>query len=371
MIGSGRKKKVLFVASHRPGRAPNQRFRFEQYFPHLREAGFEPELSYLIDERTDRLLYAPGRLWSKLRFVIDSYKKRKKDLAHLQEYDIVFVARESLMIGTTFFEKAVARSPDTSLILDIDDAVWLPNVSGNNATFGWVKGPRKLYRSLRYADLVIAGNSYLRAHAERFNSCVRVIPTTIDTDHHQNMRSKADDKICIGWTGSHTTTPHFELAAPALKRVQEKYGHRVRFKVIGDPDYRNENLGIRGIAWEKEREIEELSDIDIGIMPLPDTEWAKGKCGLKALQYMALGIPPVVSPVGVNTEIVEDGKNGFLAWEEEAWVKSLEHLIENASLRKKLGEAARNTVLSSYSVEANKERYVEALNASLKGCHLH
>ncbi|MFB6257514.1 MAG: glycosyltransferase family 4 protein [Flavobacteriales bacterium] len=366
MVGSHRKR-VLFIASHRPGRAPNQRFRFEQYLDDLREAGFEPELSYLIDERTDRLLYAPGKLWSKMRFVIDSYKKRKKDLEQLHRYDIVFVARESLMIGTTFFEKTVARSPDTRLILDIDDAVWLPNVSGYNASFGWVKRPRKLYKSFRYADLVITGNPYLAEHAERFNPHVRIIPTTIDTSYHKKLALEQDDKVCIGWTGSPTTIPHFELALPVLRKIKEKYGEQVRFKVIGDADYRNEELEIQGIAWEKQREIEDLSDIDIGIMPLPDTEWAKGKCGLKALQYMALEIPPVVSPIGVNREIVKDGVNGFLAWEADTWFRSLERLIENPSLRQELGRVARETVRSHYSVEANRERYIKALNASLRG----
>ncbi len=353
-------RKVLFVASHRPGRAPNQRFRFEQYIPYLEGQGYEIEHSYLIDENLDRILYSKGNYGSKLRFILDSYKKRKRDLKKVEDHDLVFVAREALMFASTFFEKGVARSK-AKMILDIDDAVWLPNVSGSNARFGWVKGPRKIHNSMRYADLIIAGNSYLATYAQHFNPKVRVIPTTVDTSYHKPMKVERDDRICIGWTGSPTTVPHFELAVPALKEIKERYGDRVRFKVIGEASYENKALGIKGQAWNKDTEIQDLSDIDIGIMPLPDTEWAKGKCGLKALQYMAMKIPPVISPVGVNKEIVEHGVNGFLAGTKGEWVEYLDRSVREASLREKLAASARETVQNRYSVDANKSLYAEAL----------
>lgn len=357
-------KRILFIASHRPGRAPNQRFRFEQFIPFLEANGFACELSYLIDEATDRKLYGKGNYFSKLAFVWNSYRKRKQDLKRIEDYDIVFVAREALMIGSTFFERAVARS-SSKMVYDIDDAVWLSNVSPNNARFEWVKGRQKAHRIFPLADRVFAGNSFLADEARKFNSNVDLVPTTIDTDHHKKLPVERDERICIGWTGSITTVRHFELAVPALQRVKERYGEKVRFKLIGDPSYRNEGLELQGLPWRKESEVKDLSDIDIGIMPLPDTEWAKGKCGLKALQFMALEIPTVVSPVGVNTEIVEDGVNGAVAGDEDEWVDKLSRLIEASDLRRELGRQARKRVVERYSVEANKELYLNCMESLL------
>jgi len=131
--------------------------------------------------------------------------------------------------------------------------------------------------------------------------------------------------------------------------------------VIGDGRYRQPELGIQGVDWAAATEVRDLSEFDIGVMPLPDDEWARGKCGLKGLQYMALEIPTVMSPVGVNTEIIEDGRNGFLAAREDEWVEKLANLIESAGLRRELGQAARRTVEERYSVHSQRDRYVALL----------
>jgi glycosyltransferase involved in cell wall biosynthesis len=170
---------------------------------------------------------------------------------------------------------------------------------------------------------------------------------------------KVDKRICIGWSGSITTIKHFEFALPFLRELKKKYGTGISIKVIGDGTYVNEELGIRGLPWRKDDEIKELSSFDIGIMPLPDDEWAKGKCGLKGLQYMALGIPTIMSPVGVNTEIIQDGENGMLATAVEEWIAKIERLINDPDLRHKMGRKARQTVEEKYSVNAWKDRYLE------------
>jgi glycosyltransferase involved in cell wall biosynthesis len=158
-----------------------------------------------------------------------------------------------------------------------------------------------------------------------------------------------------------TTIQHFDLMIPVLRRLREEYGVAVRFKVIGDGRYRDQELGIQGQDWSAETEVSDLSDIDIGVMPLPDDEWARGKCGLKGLQYMALGIPTIMSPVGVNTEIIDDGVNGFLAGDEDEWLTKLTSLIESAELREKLGREGRETVEQRYSVRSQRERYLSLL----------
>jgi glycosyltransferase involved in cell wall biosynthesis len=147
-----------------------------------------------------------------------------------------------------------------------------------------------------------------------------------------------------------------------LKKIKDKFGDRVSFKIIGDKNYYCAELDTKGDAWIASTEIDDLSQIDIGIMPLPDDEWAKGKCGLKGLQYMALEIPTLMSPVGVNTEIIQNGVNGFLPDTENEWVETLSALIENAALRERTGKAGRQTVIDKYSVLAWKQKYLDNFN---------
>jgi glycosyltransferase involved in cell wall biosynthesis len=149
---------------------------------------------------------------------------------------------------------------------------------------------------------------------------------------------------------------------PVLQKIKSKYSN-VSFKVICEDEFTIEELGITTTAWSSEREIEQLSDIDIGIMPLPDDEWTKGKCGFKGLQYMAMGVPAVMSAVGVNTEIIQHGENGFLALNDEEWFEILCQLIDSTELRKTIGGAGRKTVLEKYSVTANKHKYLSLLNS--------
>jgi glycosyltransferase involved in cell wall biosynthesis len=228
----------------------------------------------------------------------------------------------------------------------------------------WLKRPGKVPRLIALADQVWAGNEYLAGYARRFNHAVHVVPTTIDTDR-QRPCPGADPvaPVCLGWTGSPTTLRHFDLAVPVLRRIRERFGDGVTFRVIGDPTYRQDDLGIRGMPWREATEIEDLCAIDIGLMPLPDDEWAKGKCGLKALQFMAMEMPVVTSPVGMNTLLISDGANGFLASTDDEWFERLAALIESPELRRTIGRAARETVVSRYSVESQKETYLGLLDA--------
>lgn len=294
-----------------------------------------------------------------------------KDAWRADEYDIIFVQREAFMTGSTRFEKKFAKSR-AKLVFDFDDAIWKLDTSNANKKFEWLKNAGKTAEIIAMSNLVIAGNEYLADYARHHNNNVSIIPTTVDTEYYRRsvkvtgtVASTATDTakpVCIGWSGSLTTIKHFEYAIPFLRQLKKKYGDRITIKVIGDSTYVNEELGIRGLPWKKEDEIKELSTFDIGIMPLPDDEWTKGKCGLKGLLYMSLEIPAVMSPVGVNTEIIRDGENGMLASTTEEWVKKLEQLIDSPELRRKIGEKARETVVKDYSVVAWKDKYIEILN---------
>lgn len=357
------KKKVLIITNHRKDRAPGQRFRFEQYLTYLEENGFEIEFSFLINENQDRIFYSKGNYLKKAFILAQSIWKRLKNVINRNKYDVIFIFREALMLGTTYFERQFAKSK-AKVIFDFDDAIWMHQESKSSApnkNLSWLKNPDKTKDIIALSDLVIAGNQYLADYAKRFNHNVEVVPTTIDTEEYLAKKKKdyKRDVVCIGWSGSKTTIDHFEEALPALKTIKEKYGDKVIFKVIGDGDYQLKELGIDGDPWRKDAELDDLSEIDIGIMPLPNDEWAKGKCGLKGLQYMALGIPTLMSPVGVNSEIIKEGENGYLPTNLTEWVEGLSNLVENLDLRIEVGLKGRETVVNSFSVNSNRMKYLE------------
>lgn len=360
-----RPRRILFVTSHRLDRSPNQRFRFEQYIGHLERNGWTCEVSPIVSAADDKFLYKPGHFVDKLRFVRRAIAQRRKDVARAKEFGIVFVCREALMTRSTLFERRFASSPAT-LVYDFDDAIWLLSVSDANKRWGWVKDAGKTARIIGMAGHVFAGNRYLADYAGRYNPNVSIVPTTIDTDEYQPAARRHEGPVVIGWSGSITTIQHFQYAVPALRAIKEKYGQRVAIRVVGDGSFREPSLGITGLPWRKETELDDLRAMDIGIMPLPDDEWARGKCGLKGLQYMALGVPPIMSPVGVNSEIVQDGVNGFLAGGVEEWVEKLSRLIDDADLRRRMGQAARTTVEERYSVKAWRDRYLHLFNELIK-----
>jgi len=355
------KNKILFIAPLRKDRAPSQRFRFEQYLDFLSENGFDYTFSYLVSEKDDKVFYSKGKAIRKFFLMVKYFFIRLKDVSRSSKYDLVFIQREAFFLGFTYFEKRFAKK--TKVIFDFDDSIWLPNVSDANKKFNWLKNPQKTAKIISFSDLVFAGNCYLSDYALNYNKNTRIIPTTIDTrEYYKLEKTENPETVCIGWSGSITTIQHFDYAIPFLKRIKKKYGSKVVFKVIGDSTYINEELNIKGLAWNKKDETVILNSFDIGIMPLPNDEWAKGKCGLKGLQYMAMEIPTIMSPVGVNVEIINDGENGFLAENEEEWVDKLSLLIENPELRLKIGTNGRKTVVERYSVESQKNIFLNYIN---------
>jgi glycosyltransferase involved in cell wall biosynthesis len=365
-----RKKRILYIVAHRLGRSPGQRFRFEQYLDYLSQNGFEYEISNFLDEKDDKTFYSDGKYLQKLWIMLKSIKHRFNDVRRASEFDIVFIYRDAIMIGWTYFEKRFHASK-AKVIYDFDDAIWYNDTSKGNINLEWLKKPSKINTIIRLSDIIFAGNAYLADYAKQFNDNVKVIPTTIDTDYYIKsqipnpkfqINSKFEKQICIGWTGSQTTLKHLQLAIPFLKKLKDKYGDRIRFKIIADVPIKSELIDLEFCKWKKDTEIEDLSEIDIGIMPLPDNKWTKGKCGFKGLQYMALEIPAVVSPVGVNNEIIDEGINGFLPKTDDEWTSILSSLIESEELRERIGKNGRKTVIERYSVLSLKDKYLNYFN---------
>ncbi|MFN8285105.1 MAG: glycosyltransferase family 4 protein [Chitinophagales bacterium] len=363
-------KKILYIVQHRFNRSPGQRYRCEQYIKMLEKNGFSCTYSPIItNEEEDKSLYQSRSLFAKGTIFLKAIYRRLKDVIRASQYDIVFVYREAFMTGSLFFEKRL-KAAGAKLVYDFDDAIWLPDVSEVNKSLAWLKRPGKTADIAALSDLVIVGNTYLASYATNYNKNTVVFPSTIDMDYYRlpsgNRPYFNTGKVVIGWSGSHTTIKHFETILPVFEALRKKYGERIHFVVYGDPHYTNDALAIEALPWSHESEVDVIASFDIGIMPLPDNEWSKGKCAMKGLQYMGLSVPAVMSPVGMNTDVVQDGVNGFLAAEQEEWIEKLSLLIDNTELRKRIGAEGRKTVEEKFSVQALESRYLQIINSVLK-----
>ena len=345
-------KRVLLVCAHRPNRSPSQRYRFEQYLSFLETQGYSFTWSYLIKEHEDQKFYSPGNYFLKAKILLRAYVIRYRDLLRMSQFDIVFEQRESVFTGSAFFERALFAKK-IPLIFDFDDSIWMADTSPANKKFEWLKEPKKIYEVFDYATVVIAGNSILAKRAKEYSDAVVTIPTTIDTAKHIPLQKAATAKIRIGWSGSISTIKHFLLLLPVLSRLKMRYGATLEVAVLADKPYSTAEQELVSLIWTAETEVAHLNTFDIGVMPLPDDAWSQGKCGLKGLSYMACGIPTVMSAVGVNSEIITHQED------ENEWFDCLCALIDNAGLRKQIGERGRATVIERYSVEANKHKYLQ------------
>lgn len=350
--------KILFTGVHRPHRSPSQRYRIEQFLVYLKSKGYTYDYTYIITEKDDQYFYKPGHYFSKAFFLFKSFVLRWWETLSFDSYDYIFVQREAMVTGACFYERKAAKSK-AKLIFDFDDAIWLQHISEGNKKFSFLKDPQKTQKLIQMADVVLAGNTYLQNYALQYNSNSIYFPTIVDTDKYQKKRDlSVNDYVCIGWSGSFSTFEHLLLISPVLERLSKRYGSKIKIKVIGAPACVLP-FPASFVEWQEATEVAELSEFDIGLMPLNDSPWNRGKCGLKALLYMSLGIPALLSPVGVSAELITHGEDGFLLDTEEAWFQTLCQLIEDAALRKRIGDKARERVVAHYSLESRKDAFAE------------
>jgi glycosyltransferase involved in cell wall biosynthesis len=351
--------RVLALMPYPIDRVAGQRFRIEQWAPLLRTAGVDVAFSPFLSPRVLDVLYSRGHVATKVSAVFRGYLRRLKDLAALEEFDVVYLYREAAWLGTAWIEMLAARR--RPLVFDFDDAIYLTASSDANRAVAFLKSPRKVEDICRLATCVVVGNDILASFAQQHARRVEVIPTSIDTDKYRTIGRPANARPIVGWSGSGTTAPYLSRIADALRRLRRQ--HDFELRVIGE-SVQFDGLDVRCLPWRAATEVEDLASLDVGLMPLVDDEWSRGKCGLKALQYMALGIPPVVSPVGVNAAIVTDARNGFYARTDEEWVDRIGLLLRDADLRARMGAQARRTVDEQYSARVQAPRLAAVLSAA-------
>lgn len=353
-------KQLYIIAPYPRGEAPSQRFRFEQYLADFESAGYQLHFHSFLNEKTWKTVYKDGSVSKKIWGFLGSFVRRWLLLVELRKADVVFIHREAAQLGPPLFEWIIAKLLRKKYIYDFDDAIWLPNYSESNARFHRLKAYWKVNYCMKWAHQITAGNEYLANYARKFNSNVTVIPTTIDTDKYHNQTIDYNDKrLTIGWTGSHTTMQYLDFLVPIIRELEQQFDFE--FLIISNIKPEFELQSMRFIPWKKETEIQDLLQIKIGVMPLIEDQWSNGKCGFKALQYMSLGIPTVLSPVGVNTELIQSHHDGIHAHTSEDWTAALTQLLGDATLRKSIGQAGQQRVRIAYSVKSQLPIYLEIL----------
>jgi len=355
-------QRILFLVPYPLGEAPSQRFRFEQYVPVLEERGYRVQVKSFFNADEWKLFYAPGKPFRKITTLFRGFFRRFAVLFHARPFDFIFIHREVAPLGPPVIEWMLAKGLKKRIIYDFDDAIWLTDRKQESPALTMAKWRNKVSSICAWSYKVSCGNHYLQNFSLQFNKNSVFNPTTIDTEGahnpgHYKVVNSTKNSVVIGWTGSHSTLKYLHQAEGVLRAIEEKYPF-TSVRVIADTPPALQLSRLDFVSWNAATEISDLLAIDIGIMPLPDDEWAKGKCGLKGLQYMALGIPAIMAPVGVNKQIITHGRNGFLASEPAEWLRYLSLLIEQPVLRQELGSEGRRHVEKHYSVKSNTANFL-------------
>jgi glycosyltransferase involved in cell wall biosynthesis len=343
--------------------SPGQRYRIEQWQGGLKKLGVEITFAAFEDKNLRDVLYTSGQWLRKGIGISKAFIRRSSTMVHLKSHDLVYVFRESALFGPSIFERIVHQSR-VPLVFDFDDAIFVRYRSPANGWLSLLKAPGKTRTICKLASHVMVGNHYLAEYARAFNRNVTVVPTTIDTDTYRVKSARETAIPVIGWTGSYSTVQHLDLLRDVLRELGRL--ERFRLRVIGPSSYSLEGVDVEVVPWRSHTEAQDLAEADIGVMPLPDEPWSRGKCGCKALQYMGLGIPAVCSPVGVNTDLISDGDNGFLAHSAEEWITKLALLLRSPQLRRKVGLAGRKTVENGFSAASQVPRVHEVFRSTIE-----
>ncbi len=355
--------RVLFIVPY-PVQGASNRLRVQQYLPFLEAHEVCCRVRPFYSEALWRILYRPGHHLEKLLRGLGCLANRALDLGRSLSCELVLIHREAAPAGPAWFERAL-RLMGKPYAYDFDDAVWLPNVAPSNRLFARLKCPGKVAGIVRGSALALAGNHYLADWAVRAGArAVEVLPTVVDTARvrpPEARQSVAERPVVIGWIGSPTTIAFLEDFRPVLARVLERCAGKAVFRVVGGTLAGPLPAGIECAPWSLEGELAELQGFDLGVMPMPDNEWTRGKCAFKAIEYMAVGVPAVCSPVGTNCELIEDGRTGFLPADDDQWVETICRLVADPALRQRVGLAGRQVIERGYSLESAAPRLLAAL----------
>ena len=330
-----------------PPADPGSRYGVYSLLPDLRECGIDVSVYPFWDPNAYSKIRINGpRSAAYVLELSRSYLRRLSEIVKASRADAVWIQRYAAPMGTGLLG-GVLKAAGRPLVFGYDDAVYLPS-GKKNLLRTWFGGWRDINWMISNSREVIARNGGLAAYARRYNRRVSLIPVGIDVSHYDHVladlgrKSDADSTLILGWIGTPATAPYLELIRPALEKLGRE--GRVELRVIGGSGIHFKNVLVKNIVWNQETEVQELARADIGIAPMPDDEWARGKSGLKVIQYMGCGLPVVASAAGAHLVLMTSGKHGFLVQSTDEWLQALRTLRNDSNLRSAMGQAGRQTV---------------------------
>ena len=352
------------------GVAAAQRLKFEQYYDDWRRHGWVVDIAPYMDMDLWRVLFEPGHLGTKIRGAVKGTLRRLRDMVRVRRYDLVYCHMYVTPIGTSLFERLTRRFA-SRLIVDVEDNVLVgqSGVNNPNPLVRLFKGRGKAKYLIRYADHVITSSPALNETCVAINEkgACTYISSSVDTARFVPANSYSNDRtVTIGWTGTFSTRPFLDLLRPVFQELAKR--RKFRLRVIGNFDYELPGVELEIVRWSAEREVEDMQAIDIGVYPLSVDGWVTGKSGLKAIQYMAFGLPCVATNVGTTPMIIRDGENGLLVCSPEEWLAALARLIDDPELRRRLGEQARRDAVRKFSTKSVAADYRRVLALTMGDC---
>ncbi len=357
--------KVLGLASY-PVEAAGTRYRLQQFVAPLAKQGLSLTVSPFISSATFRTLYQRRALPRSALTMLKSTLMRLGVIRLLKQSDVVLVQREAMIFGPPVFEWLAARVFKRPLVLDLDDATYVPYTSPTYGKFGRaLKWFQKTDDLIRWAKVVTCGNRAIAEYVESRGAVARIIPTVVDTDVFAPRPRTTDGQLVLGWIGTHSTFPYLQAIFPVLQSLAKT--HRFKLKVVGAGNSAVSITGVEveNLEWRMEREVADFQSFDVGLYPIDPSlyaeKWAAGKSGFKAIQYMAVGIPFVAAPVGAMAEIGEAGLTHFAATTDAEWFQRLELLLADSQLRETMGAAGRRHVVTHYSLADQADKLARAI----------
>ena len=307
-----------------------------------------------------KIVYKKGMFLQKTFWTFAGYVRRIYDLLRIRNYDVVYTFLWVAPFAPPVFEK-LTRKLARKMIYDIDDLVFLNPPSSTNPLIHYLRSPKNHISLMKSADHVITCTPYLDSFVRRYNQHTTDISSTINTDLYKPKKDySVKEKFIIGWSGSHSTSKYLHLLDDVFRELAKTCSFKLL--VMGDENFFLEGVETETLPWKESYEVEVISRFDVGVYPLPDEEWVLGKSGLKALQYMAAGIPTVATAIGTIFRIIKNGENGFLVNSKEEWKAVLSQLMKDQQLRERIGQKAAITVEDQYSINANKTVYLSILD---------
>ncbi|MGI8837274.1 MAG: glycosyltransferase family 4 protein [Pyrinomonadaceae bacterium] len=362
--------KVLALSSY-PVEAACTRYRVIQFIKPLSELGISLSLQPFIDSKLQASLYNPAE-WPHTAFgLMRAALRRGGTIRQAQQADVLFIQREAMIFGPPVIEWLAAKVLKRPMVLDLDDATYVSYTSPTYGKLGKaLKWAGKTDDLIKWATLVTCGNRAIADHVERKGGVARIIPTVVDTELFRPVPRTPQSKPVLGWIGTHSSFPYLKTIFPVLQDLAQTHSFKVKIVGAGVKEVRIPGVEVETLEWKLESELEHFQSLDIGLYPIDSgmyaENWASGKSGFKAIQYMALGIPYVASPVGAIKDIGEPGITHFNATTKEEWHEALQRLLSDSTLQKQMGAAGRHHSVEHYSLSQQAKKLADALREAAR-----